>query len=1055
MSLVQDPAWYQATMISERLPGFPAGATPPATPARRYQQWRSQLPFNHPPYFAERLRQAGLNETQFQALLAEPVAELQARLATPPDWLGDLAAAFEQPQPPLPAGIAQQVNQSFLIALAPLLAYSWQRLKTVLADLSRRYAPLPFDPATVGELALAGLSDRLLLTISRTLVLEMHVARISGRLQGQTPEARFQAYLDWLAEPQNSLTLWQEYPVLARLIVTRLNHWLVAQTELFGRLCADYPAICQTFNQGADAGPLVGLESHLGDSHHNGRTVTALHFANGLQVIYKPRPLEATGHFQHFLAWLNQRTPLPPFRILKWLSRPGYGWLEFVKQESCAAPAGVENFYRRQGAYLAILYALRANDFHFQNIIAAGEQPILIDLETFFQPAIGEFRAERSNSLAHNVMMNSVLRIGLLPQSFAQWLDGDASAIDFSGLGASGGQWWPKPIPTWSHSNTDEMRISHKRERFEGGHNQPLLNGRPVNPLHYAAQIGEGFSQMYQLLLAHQADLLAEDGPLAPFAQAEMRVVLRATTIYSMLIKDGRHPDFMRNMLDRERFLDRLWIGIQYQPEWQPLIAHERRDLHHEDVPLFVTRPDSCHLWAADGQQIPGYFGESGWSLTQKRLAKLGPADLSQQLWFVQAALSTLAMNDQQGLTAVSRPEIDQPAPLNPAQFLAAARQIGDRLEELALFGENGRIGWIGLSLNQDRWTLNPLGLDLYGGLPGVSLFLAYLAHVSGDNRYRQLAEAGLQTIHHELNEVKGSLKLIGGFSGWGGIIYTLCHLAALWYRPELLEQATVYASNLPALIEQDRYFDVIGGAAGCLAALNVLYTLRPEPFLLNIMVECGNWLVKNSKPMATGLTWLTPLGPEQGLTGFSHGAAGMAWALLHLATRTGREDFRQTAQQAIAYEQSLFVPEANNWPDLRPMPADVPAGFRTAWCHGAAGIGLARLDTLPVLDGPTIQADIAAAIQATLSGGFGKNHCLCHGDLGNLELLIGSGRDEASHWATQIWHSLQQSGPQCGVPLAVETPGLMNGLAGIGYGLLRLAHPLPSLLLLHPPSNG
>ena len=66
---------------------------------------------------------------------------------------------------------------------------------------------------------------------------------------------------------------------------------------------------------------------------------------------------------------------------------------------------------------------------------------------------------------------------------------------------------------------------------------------------------------------------------------------------------------------------------------------------------------------------------------------------------------------------------------------------------------------------------------------------------------------------------------------------------------------------------------------------------------------------------------------------------------------------------------------------------------------------------------------------------------------------ILSSGRDEASHWAAQIWHSLQQTGPQCGVPLTVETPGLMNGLAGIGYGLLRLVTPLPSILLLQPPN--
>jgi lantibiotic modifying enzyme len=38
-----------------------------------------------------------------------------------------------------------------------------------------------------------------------------------------------------------------------------------------------------------------------------------------------------------------------------------------------------------------------------------------------------------------------------------------------------------------------------------------------------------------------------------------------------------------------------------------------------------------------------------------------------------------------------------------------------------------------------------------------------------------------------------------------------------------------------------------------------------------------------------------------------------------------------------------------------------------------------------------------------------------------------------------------------CGSPTGVETPGLMTGIAGIGYTLLRHAHPraVPSVLLL------
>jgi len=52
------------------------------------------------------------------------------------------------------------------------------------------------------------------------------------------------------------------------------------------------------------------------------------------------------------------------------------------------------------------------------------------------------------------------------------------------------------------------------------------------------------------------------------------------------------------------------------------------------------------------------------------------------------------------------------------------------------------------------------------------------------------------------------------------------------------------------------------------------------------------------------------------------------------------------------------------------------------------------------------------------------------------------------------ILESINDNGWVTGVPLGTETPGLMTGLAGIGYELLRLAAPekVPSVLLIEPP---
>jgi lantibiotic modifying enzyme len=190
----------------------------------------------------------------------------------------------------------------------------------------------------------------------------------------------------------------------------------------------------------------------------------------------------------------------------------------------------------------------------------------------------------------------------------------------------------------------------------------------------------------------------------------------------------------------------------------------------------------------------------------------------------------------------------------------------------------------------------------------------------------------------------------------------------------------------------------------------------------------------------------------------------------------TGAERFRTAALAALAYERHLFSPEAGNWPDLRDLPRSGKrrdAGqsvFSTGWCHGAPGIGLARLRSLPHLDDATTRAEIDAALADTLAHGFGRDHSLCHGDLGNLELLLqasetlddtGSGpparlRARASEIAASVLESIEREGWRCGNPTGVESPGLMTGLAGIGYGLLRLAEParIPSVLVLAAPPN-
>src|SRR5207253_1092982 len=133
--------------------------------------------------------------------------------------------------------------------------------------------------------------------------------------------------------------------------------------------------------------------------------------------------------------------------------------------------------------------------------------------------------------------------------------------------------------------------------------------------------------------------------------------------------------------------------------------------------------------------------------------------------------------------------------------------------------------------------------------------------------------------------------------------------------------------------------------------------------------VQCGEHLIRHARPMEVGLGWGTAA-QGKALCGFSHGTAGVAWALLELAALTGQTRFREAALGAIAYERSQFLPEVGNWPDWRAdataASPSVPA-VMVAWCHGASGIGLARLLSLADIDGPETRAELNAALQTIL----------------------------------------------------------------------------------------
>ncbi|MER6332199.1 lanthionine synthetase LanC family protein, partial [Streptomyces sp. NPDC001034] len=156
-------------------------------------------------------------------------------------------------------------------------------------------------------------------------------------------------------------------------------------------------------------------------------------------------------------------------------------------------------------------------------------------------------------------------------------------------------------------------------------------------------------------------------------------------------------------------------------------------------------------------------------------------------------------------------------------------------------------------------------------------------------------------------------------------------------------------------------------------------------------------------------------------------------------------------------------------------------AGADASWARGAAGVTAAasllgaphaaRPAPAPA-DRPASAAALTeppaatAALPARLRDAeVGPDLSLAQGALGTLEALAvlaergdAQAAEALSLRTGQALAFVEAQGHRCATPDHVPSPGLLTGLSGIGYGLLRLAHPdtVPSVLLLgHPGRHG
>jgi len=822
----------------------------------------------------------------------------------------------------------------------------------------------------------------------------LNLKKMSPSLVGENPRERYLNFIQTtLLDPENLRSFFEEYQTLSPT-VERLSHFWVEQVaEFYFRLKSDLPLLERELNGGQPLGRVKTIQSDAGDTHHEGRSVSIVEFECGKSIVYKPKNSSIAKKFNHLLNELNQLDPGLSLKSYTVLPRGDYGWEEKVEWLPCADLSAVERYFERAGMLLSLCYKFHATDMHFENVIACGEFPVLIDLETLFHTRLRKNEA----GAAQKEVFPSVLTVGLLPAFLPMKLG--EKGVDLSALGKENGVAFGQ---RWVELNTDEINCVEQKTSPSTSSNQVLCNQQIMSAQDFIEPIVTGFNRMYRFLQKHS--LFVEDA-MSKMVEDQIRVVLRPTRFYGFLAHGLTRPGCV---LNKEMFDETLGrVSYFNTPTNTPpdcVTQEEKLALLRGDIPCFHTFPFSSDLYVKD-------------SLISKNcLEKISVRELTEKDQKFQERLIRLAFSAKTSSLHASGPDTVQmegQLVLQEGDLLAYITNIATTLMDDACLSEDGSLGWIHLEpdFSMGQYQVSTIDDNLYAGKTGIALFFAALSRISGDPQWKIATECCLKPLRDTIakNQGKSVIESLGtgGMAGVGGAIYALLNIGLILKDAHYIADAQKLLECIePAEISADRVYDIISGSAGLLLSLLTLYRHTSNPLALELAHHCAMRLCEN--------TW------EMGF-GFAHGAAGIGYALHAYAQYNSDPQYTQAAQQAFAYE-------ATN------------SNSRCAWCRGAAGSGLARLAA------DRNDPEILKALEITKLHLFGADSTLCCGFVGGLEFLRENKEDLQSILPSILYRITQEK-------QEFPNPGFMQGRAGVGYTLLRLIDKercLPQVLLLH-----
>lgn len=589
--------------------------------------------------FERRLEQVGM--TKAECLEAVRANELPANEPIP-DWIDDLeeiVTAVQSQPPSINSGEndpRKTDDRLFGSLTGAIAAYTWnQASKDVPEDHLSGSAI-----ESMVEWIRCRIEDRFWRILYAEL--EGNIAALDPELASATPDdfeefptEYYERFLSYLFTG-GFADLCREHPMFARLLVTQVRGCAEQLRAFCTRSRADRDRLADRFAVDGALGNVVTAEPLTDDEFDDDRALLRVEFESGLAVAYKPRSVEPGATFYRLLDRLNDHLPVPDFETPTYLVRDDYGWMEWIEYRECTGETAVKRYYRRAGALTCIAYFLELNDCSVENLVVAGEQPLLVDVETVLQPYVTPERKPVRTNVGVSVDDN-VLRTGLLP--FAADDDGDDSnglTTKLAGLSVTSEQTELEGITerVVRAANTDVMTVERQNVSVDRSENVPKVDGVDKPPGEYLEHIVDGFEGTYRAIieLRDEGHLEAVGLP-SDFESLETRFLYR-----------GWYKGVIESLTSVESLHDGAWFGVAMErlavpfcsgevaePRPWSLYDAERTALKRLEKPRFTCPTDETDI-RAGGRRVGARADSSGIQRCCERIESATLEDMHEQV---------------------------------------------------------------------------------------------------------------------------------------------------------------------------------------------------------------------------------------------------------------------------------------------------------------------------------------------------------------------------------------------------------------------------------------